>query len=86
MGQADNLLAMRKQNASQVTAEESNGLTSLTKLKKKKSLIMFWKVDGHIKKLALQATVIVETTVKTAWKATCINQKPGLIEVTVYYI
>jgi hypothetical protein len=36
VGQADNLLAMRKQNASQVTAEESNGLTSLTKLKKKK--------------------------------------------------
>jgi hypothetical protein len=47
---------------------------------------MFWKVDEHIKNWHLQATVIVETTVKTAWKATCINQKPGLIEVTVYYI
>ena len=42
---------------------------------------MFWKVDEHIKNWHLQATVIVETTVKT-----CINQKPGLIEVTVYYI
>ena len=47
---------------------------------------MFWKVDENMKNWHLQATVIVETTVKTAWKATCINQKPGLIEVTVYYI